>query len=266
MRDRDSSRDAGHAMATAPPVSRARAAISHRRHAVDGDAGHARALRTSSRWWYLDDLRVLVVAGVIVVHVAITYGADGSWYVADIDESTSAVGEVVLSLFVVTGALFSLGLLFLVAGALTVPSLGRKRARRFVVDRLKRLGVPLVAFVLLATPLLEYTSYRTDGGHDGVGAFITDHPSEWVLDPGPLWFVEALLVFSFAYVAWVASRPPRRPAGKPLAARVVLQLVAGVAIAEFLTRLAFPIGTEQLRLQLALFPQYVLLFAFGVGA
>ena len=46
----------------------------------------------------------------------------------------------------------------------------------------------------------------------------------------------------------------------------MLQLVAVVACAEFLTRLVFPLGTEQLRLQLALFPQYILLFAFGVAA
>jgi glucans biosynthesis protein C len=237
-----------------------------RRRARRVSAARTGPVPKRARWSYLDELKVLVVAGVIVVHVAITYGAEGSWYVADIDESTSAVGEVVLSLFVVLGALFSMGLLFLVAGALTVPSLERKGARRFVVDRLKRLGVPLVGFVVFATPLLEYTAYRTDGGHDGLGAFITDHTSEWVLDPGPLWFVEALLVFSFAYVAWVTWRPLRSPPARPLTGRVMLKLVAVVASAEFLTRFLFPIGTEQLRLQLALFPQYVLLFAFGVAA
>ena len=265
MRARASSRDAAHAMATAPPRSRARAAIhpAARRGSEAADAG---PVPPSRRWSHLDELKVLVVAGVIVVHVAITYGAAGSWYVADIDESTSAVGEVVLSVFVVIGALFSMGLLFLVAGALTVPSLERKGARRFVVDRLKRLGIPLVGFVLFATPLLEYTGYRTDGGHDGLGAFITDHTNEWVLDPGPLWFVEALLVFSFAYVAWTTWHPRRQPPAKPLTGRVVLQLVAVVACAEFLTRLVFPLGSEQLRLQLALFPQYIVLFAFGVAA
>src|SRR5215207_6166749 len=131
-------------MAAAPPVSAARASVpTWRAHRVDAAA--TATVAKPARWSYLDDLKVLVVAGVIVVHVAITYGAEGSWYVADIDESTSAVGEVVLSVFVVIGALFSMGLLFLVAGALTVPSLERKGARRFVVDRLKRLGVPLVA-------------------------------------------------------------------------------------------------------------------------
>jgi len=143
MRDLDWSRNAAHAMATAPPLSRARAAI-HPAARRGGDAAGAGRVPPSRRWSYLDELKVLVVAGVIVVHVAITYGAAGSWYVPDIDESTSAVGEVVLSVLVVIGALFSMGLLFLVAGALTVPSLERKGARRLVVERLKRLGVPLV--------------------------------------------------------------------------------------------------------------------------
>jgi glucans biosynthesis protein C len=219
------------------------------------------------RWPYLDELKVLVIAGVIVVHVAITYGAEGSWYVADLDESTSAVGEAVLSVFVVTGALFSLGLLFLVAGALTVPSLERKGARRFMLDRLERLGLPLIAFIAFATPLLEYVSYRSGGGHDALAAFLTDHTSEWVFDPGPLWFIEALLIFSFVYVAWVTLRPRSSPpTTRSLTGWVVVALVAVVAAAEFSTRLAFPLGSEQLRLQLALFPQYVFLFAFGVAA
>src|SRR5215207_2926038 len=178
MRDLDWSRNAAHAMATAPPLSRARAAI-HPAARRGGDAAGAGRVPPSRRWSYLDELSVLVVIG----------------------------------------ALFSMGLLFLVAGALTVPSLERKGARRLVVERLKRLGVPLVAFVLFVSPLLEYTGYRTDGGHDGLGAFITDHTSEWVLDPGPLWFVEALVVFSFVYVAWTAWRPRRQTPAKPLTGR-----------------------------------------------
>jgi peptidoglycan/LPS O-acetylase OafA/YrhL len=37
---------------------------------------------------YLDNLKVLLVIGVIAVHSAITYGVDGSWYLEDYDSMT----------------------------------------------------------------------------------------------------------------------------------------------------------------------------------
>ena len=42
-----------------------------------------------SRLAYLDNLKVVLVVGVIGGHSAITYGAEGSWYLAELDESTS---------------------------------------------------------------------------------------------------------------------------------------------------------------------------------
>jgi hypothetical protein len=74
---------------------------------------------------YLDNLKVLLVVGVIAVHTAIIYGVDGAFYLEDYD-SMSDVSVGVLTAFVAVGFLFGLGAFFLIAGRLSGPSLDRK--------------------------------------------------------------------------------------------------------------------------------------------
>lgn len=96
--------------------------------------------RPRPRVEHLDDLKVLVIAGVIVVHTAITFGSTGDWYLAGLDEHLTRVGDVTLSVCVIAGALVGMGLLFLIAGVLTPPALAHKGPRRFARDRLLRQG------------------------------------------------------------------------------------------------------------------------------
>jgi glucans biosynthesis protein C len=98
---------------------------------------------TGGRLAYLDNLKVLLVIGVIAVHSAITYGVDGSWYLEDYDSMTD-VSVGVVTVFVAVGFLFGLGAFFLIAGRLSGPSLDRKGPAQFVRDRLMRLGIPVV--------------------------------------------------------------------------------------------------------------------------
>src|SRR5919197_6498998 len=90
--------------------------------------------------------------GVIAVHTAIIYGVDGSFYLEGYD-SMSDVSVGVLTAFVAVGFLFGLGAFFLIAGRLSGPSLDRKGPRRFLVDRLVRLGIPIVFYVLVIAPV-----------------------------------------------------------------------------------------------------------------
>ena len=81
-----------------------------------------------------------------------------------------------------------------------------------------RLGVPLVVFTLLVSPLLEYVSYcENDGGSEAFWPFVREQV--WQLAPGPTWFLEALLAFSLGYVLLRVLRPEARPAGLAAAAR-----------------------------------------------
>jgi glucans biosynthesis protein C len=214
---------------------------------------------------YLDNLKLLLVIGVIALHAAITYGFDGSWYLESYDEMASVVVDA-LTVVLGTGWLFGLGLFFLIAGQLTGPSLDRKGPGRFARERLVRLGLPVVAYTLLISPFLEYVDYRQNGdGTEPLWPFVREQV--WSFAPGPTWFLEALLVFSLSYALWRALRPKAPPPTRePLRGRQVAVVALAISVTSFTAHLAFPIGSEQFHLQLGMFPQYVILFSLGVAA
>ena len=146
---------------------------------------------------YLDNLKVLLVVGVIAVHSAVTYGFDGTWYLESYDEMAGVLVDA-LTVVIVIGWLFGLGLFFLIAGRLSGPSLDRKGPAWFARERAVRLGAPVLAYVLLVSPALEYFDYReNEGGTEGFWSFFGNQI--WHLGPGPTWFLEALLAFSLGY-------------------------------------------------------------------
>jgi hypothetical protein len=138
---------------------------------------------------------------------------------------------------------FLIALLFLVAGLLTPGSWDRKGGRRFVMDRLLRLGIPFVVYVLLVQPVLVYLVAHPLGV--ATGTFWQEYlGAERQVDTGPLWFVGVLLVYSLAYAGWRTLRGPRRRAPAPPTARTLVTLALLVAPASFGVRLVYPYGGE----------------------
>jgi surface polysaccharide O-acyltransferase-like enzyme len=92
------------------------------------------------------------------------------------------------------------------------------------------------------------------------------------LGRGPLWFVEALLLFSLLYMLWrLAGRTavaPRVEDSKPPGFRSLAVLALVLGVASFLVRLWKPIGWSYgpLNFQFPFFPQYIAMFILGVMA
>ena len=215
---------------------------------------------------YLDNLKVLMVAGVIAGHAIAGY-AGMNWTYADVAEGEMGiVSRSVFGVLILPFAVFVMALFFLVAGLMTPGSLERKGPGRFARDRLVRLGIPLAAFTLVLWPLMTYGLYRAAGSDWSLWDVYADDPT---LDNGPLWFVEALLIFSLAYAAWTAWRPYRRTrmAGptEPIRARHLLFLGAGIAMATFVVRLWFPFDSLQFtNAHVWQWPECIGLFGLGI--
>src|SRR5580693_4824172 len=105
----------------------------------------------SERDLYIDRLRSVMTALVIFHHTAITYGGPGSWFWTELKPS-GAPSSRLLALFVSTNQAYFMGFFFLLAGYYTPASLENKGYARFILDRLLRLGLPLLAFGLLLGP------------------------------------------------------------------------------------------------------------------
>jgi peptidoglycan/LPS O-acetylase OafA/YrhL len=217
---------------------------------------------------YIDRLRTVMTAMVILHHAAITYGAPGGWFWTELKPS-AATSSLLLTFFVSTNQAYFMGFFFLLAGYFTPASLERKGYGRFIGDRFLRLGLPLLAFGLLLGPLTAaITNFAQGKGFWSTIAWLWRH-KEFI--NGPLWFAQALLIFSLAYCAWrplFGSRlneSGRTP--KPVPACLWWLLSAlGVGAAALAIRQFVPTGKNVFGLQLGYFASYIFLFAVGIAA
>jgi fucose 4-O-acetylase-like acetyltransferase len=162
-----------------------------------------------------------------------------------------------------------MGLLFFLAAYFAARSLARRGTGAFIAERLFRLGVPLLIYVLLINPALGYL-VNYGGIRDRLnpaGAWLQYMASGgWIGGTGPLWFVEALLLMTISYALWRAWRPAR--GGKSAAPRngTLFLLILATGLAAFCIRLFQPIGSNVANLQLGFFASYFVLFGLGVHA
>lgn len=231
---------------------------------------------TATRLGYVDNLRVLLTVLVLAHHSALTYGALPIWYWTEPSDSPSGIALMVL---VIVNQFYFMGFFFMLSGLFAPGSVDRKGPGAFVRDRLLRLGVPLVAFWLVARPLLSLRDWpaRSAEGESFLRFWFT------VGDVGPLWFAEVLLVMSLAYAAFRALRarsaarsgaadivaPTADAEPRPVRFRAIAGLVAVLTVVTFLWRLVVPAGTYWESSGLpspAYLPQYVTLFVVGLLA
>lgn len=231
---------------------------------------------TVDRLFFLDNLRWALTILVILHHLSITYGAEGSWYY--VEQPTNEVAQLILTLFTGLNQGYFMGLFFLIAGYFVPVALDRKGVTRFLKERGLRLGVPLVFFALVISPAMNYFQQVRLNSDLSLSSFWRMTLTEWRhfdFEFGPLWFVETLLIFSLIYALgslfWprVSMRGDAEAHGQPDVALTNSKLILFallIAIVSFATRLVFPVGAEWNGLQLGFFPQYIALFAAGIWA
>ena len=152
---------------------------------------------------YLDNLKVLLVAAIIAAHSVLGYtGYKGSWPYQDVREvSLSSVSQAILAIPLMPGVLFAMGLFFLMSGLVTPGSVARKGPERFARDRIVRLGIPLAIWTLAVWPAMLVARDRAGGWHD-ISFWDEVMHRQPPFEPGPMWFVEVLLIYSLGYAAW----------------------------------------------------------------
>jgi fucose 4-O-acetylase-like acetyltransferase len=227
----------------------------------------------TARVAWVDNLRTAMIFLVVCMHACVTYSHVGSWYIMEGPEPPFPA-RVPFILWQGHLQSFFMGLLFFLAGTFAHRSLARHGVARFLKERLVRLGLPALLYMLVIHPFVIYvllglpqTEHRPP-----LGALYLDYlVSLRVLSGnGPLWFALALLAFSTVFVGWRAVAPrrtstdnPSSPAPRPLA---LFLFGVGLVVTTFAVRLVQPIGTNVLNFQLCFFPQYIAAFAVGVVA
>ncbi|MCB1359229.1 MAG: acyltransferase [Maritimibacter sp.] len=224
------------------------------------------AAAASARLYYVQWLRVLLIALVVGQHAAEPYVVTGGdWMVSDPASSTA-----LLVPFVLNGTFF-MGFFFLISGYFLDASLDRHGAARVIGDRLLRLGVPLVLIVGIVNGAIGWAIYGEDMGYP---AFLLTTYLPGAPEFGPLWFIAHLLVYILVYALWrgiFAGEARWLRAPKAPGHRAIFIFVLGLGAVTALIRIRYPID-DWVRIgglipaEPARLPQYIGLFVVGILA
>jgi len=212
---------------------------------------------------------------VVLQHIAVTYSGFGGWYYVEPSE-IDIIQTIIFGFHQAFTQGYFMGLLFLLAGYFTPNSYDKKGFALFIKDRLTRLGIPIVIYVLVIHPILGMgiLGYRvgSDGfvanGNGGIMASYVEYLRgfHFISGTGPLWFALALLIFSILYALlrkFVARKSLASDKSFPKFTSIA-KLILLISICAFLIRIPQPIGTDILNMQLGYFSQYIILFIVGI--
>lgn len=143
-------------------------------------------LKNNPRLSELDWLRVILIFAVFIHHVFMPFNGD-NWHIMN-SESSKLLDDVMVYF-----EQFRLPILFFISGAGAVILLSKITVKKFTLDKLLRLFIPLLVGILLVVPPQSYIEN------------INEFQSYWQAYPtlalnfstNHLWFIEYLIVFSF---------------------------------------------------------------------
>lgn len=230
----------------------------------------------AARLYFMDNIRWLMIVFVVLMHLNVTYSTHGLWYYTE-PSHTPLVSGLLFAVYGFFTQAYFMGLLFFIAGYFVPESLDKKGTGQFIKDRLLRLGVPTLSYMLLIHPITLFI----------VGAFQHNNPPclswyihylsslDFLSSSGPLWFALALLVFSLVYallrhISFFPPMPAYLTQAKSIKNSWVICVMVIMAIVAFLIRLVQPAGVPLLNtltgnfMQIGFFSSYMILFAVGI--
>jgi glucan biosynthesis protein C len=126
-------------------------------------------METRGRIYWVDALKAVIVVGICLFHASLVF-SPGSWLV------NNAERTVVLGGFAGFTFEWGIALMFVLAGAASWFGLRSRGAWRFASSRIVRLGLPLVAGIVVLSPLQSYVEHtRTIE----LGGLVRAYPTFW---------------------------------------------------------------------------------------
>lgn len=223
---------------------------------------------SKDRLLFIDNLRILLTILVILVHLAITYGAPvGSWYYHE--GQPGMIESVFFVFFLAVSQSFFMGFFFLISGYFTTGSYDRKGAWHFFKDRLLRLGIPLLFYIIFIDPLIGYALALSKGFTGSFQDYLVLYIDSYSgMGSGPLWFAEALLIFAFVYIFWRLLVKSKNIEYKIPGNLTIAVFAIVLGLITFIVRIWLPMGWNfaVLNFQIPYFPQYIAMFVVGLAA
>ncbi|MFO7929111.1 MAG: acyltransferase family protein [Candidatus Humimicrobiaceae bacterium] len=217
---------------------------------------------------YIDNLKILLISLVIVGHVSVTYGLVGFWYYY---ERTVSASSIILTFFTSFLQTFLIGFFLFLAAYFIPQSYSRKGPGKYLTGRLKRLGIPLIFYILFIGPLVLYLHELVINKNniDFFKFYWKTIIKNGIINVGPLWFLEVLLIFTITYLILrqitdtMKTEKKKKAATFPSNSQIFLFIII-ISLLSFTIRIWFPVTSTVGTLQLSFLIQYIALFSIGI--
>ncbi len=164
-------------------------------------------METTQRQTYLDWLRILSIAGVLILHSAMPYVAEESWHIKNGQTSTLLLWMIAFL------HMFRMPLLFFISGTVSYYMMQRRSAASFIKLRFTRLFIPLVVGMFVIVPPQIYMERLTQGFH---GSYWDWYKTIFQFEAYPkgsfswhhLWFIAYLFIYDILFAPlfmWLIS-------------------------------------------------------------
>jgi glucans biosynthesis protein C len=211
---------------------------------------------------------VLLSVLVILHHVCIGYGTMGGWSYVTPEKLTGSV-QVIFSALTGIEASFSMSLFFFISAYLTIPSLEKKGASKFIKARLIRLLIPLLFVMIIFSPSVSY--FAEVHNQTTTLSWFNYLLKQNLSSPNSshAWFIVGLIAFELVYVIYWRYIKPRYCISKQFENSSpthsnILVVTTLVFVFTLLSRQIYPLGKQFIGLELANFVPYVFMYALGI--
>lgn len=205
---------------------------------------------------------------VVLHHVSIGYGTMGGWCYVTPEKLTGPV-QVIFSALSGVEASFSMSLFFFISAYLTIPSLEKKGAGKFIKARLIRLLIPLLFVMIIFSPCISYlaelhNNSTTLSWFNYVVKQNLSYPNT-----SHAWFILVLIVFELLYVIYWRYIKPNYSISKIFSNNVPTHtnIFFVTIVCFFFTitlRQLYPLGKHFIGLEFANFAPYVFMYMLGI--
>lgn len=156
-------------------------------------------VKTQNRYLYLDYLRGVIVALVVIDHSLQAYAPHFAkyWFLPDLDRN------IIFDIFHMNNNSFMMPILFFISGIFLMPSLDRRGVLSFAKERFIRLVLPFVIGLPLLAPIVSYARELSEQGVDAPNYvdFWVESMTADSIQVGIFWFLYYLLLMIIIFAS-----------------------------------------------------------------
>ena len=149
---------------------------------------------------WIDYLRSALTVLVVAHHSSLAYTTFAYFDTKTYINSTNPIVDnsrwIGMDIFENFNDIFFMSLMFFISGLFVYRGLIKKGRQTFLVDRIKRLGIPFIIGVSLLIPIAYFPSFYLNNHSFDISEFIKDFVQKQQWPVGPPWFIWILLLFN----------------------------------------------------------------------